>query len=221
MKVGESLSPLSLGSNVKSFKLLIFIILLCCGDAPLFADESRFPLVISGGMHSLTVPWHTGPVTKRLNPALFIGAESTLKSWDRWRLYQTANLGYFQHYWWMTGVLLDTELGISRELPLGLCADLRLGVGYLHYFWRRKTMELKDGEYVQARNWGRPSVMVPLSIVLGYRRISTGSITLAPFVSAQWTVQALLIDESSVMTHLFLLVGTRIDWGKSTLNTGR
>jgi hypothetical protein len=123
--------------NVRSCNRLLLVILLllvCIGIVTPLAAESRFPLVISGGTHSLTVPWHLGPVTKRLNPALTVGTERTLKRGSRTRLYQTANLGFFQHYWWMTGVFLDTELGGSYALPRGFHADLRLGVGYLHYF---------------------------------------------------------------------------------------
>ncbi len=178
------------------------------------AGESpeRYPLVVSGGTQSLTVPWHTEPVTKRLNPVFIVGTEHALKSWGHTRLYQTANLGYFQHYWWISGVFLDSELGIGYELPFGFSADLRLGFGYMHYFWRRKVLELEGGEYVEATNWGKPSLMVPFSIMLGYRGISAGPLTLAPFVSAQWAVQALLIDESDVMTHLFILVGARLNW---------
>jgi hypothetical protein len=200
--------------------LALFFSLCTMNTTSLEAQES-YPLVVSGGMQSLTVPWHTGPVSKRFNPVFIVGAEHNLKSWGGWRLYQTANVGYFQHYWWMTGLFLDTELGIGRELPFGFNTDLRLGVGYLHYFWRRKVLELEDGEYVQVRNWGKPSVMVPLSMVLGYRGITAGSLTMAPFVSAQWAVQVLLIDESDVMTHLFLLVGARIDWGTSSQDNGR
>ncbi len=187
---------------------------LCITNSPARASESseRYPLVVSGGAQSMTVPWHTGPMTKRYNPVFIVGAENTLKSWGSWRLYQTANLGYFQHYWWISGVFVDSELGIGRGLPFGFSAELRLGAGYLHYFWRRKVLELEDGEYVEATNWGKPSVMVPFSAVLGYRDIPAGPMTVTPFISAQWAVQMLLIDESDVMTHVFLLIGARVNW---------
>jgi hypothetical protein len=187
------------------------MLIICVGAATPAASHSRFPLFISAGSHSLTVPWHTGPITKRFNPALVAGTERTLKHGRHLRLYQTANLGFFQHYWWMTGLFLDTELGISRQLPLHLHADLRLGAGYLHYFWRRRTLELEHGEYVEARDWGRPSLVIPLSIVLGYRRSSDRPFSVAPFVSAQWAVQALFTDEIPVMTHFILQVGVRIN----------
>jgi hypothetical protein len=121
----------------------------------------------------------------------------------------------------MTGIIIGSEFGVGCALPLGLHSDLRLGAGYLHYFWRRKSLELKDGEYVQATNWGRPSVMFPLSIVLGYRGRPERPLTVAPFACMQWAVQTPFIDESPAMTHLFFLVGVRIDWGQEAPNVER
>jgi hypothetical protein len=136
-----------------------------------------------------------------------------LKSGRHTQLYHTANLGFLQHYWWMTGVFLNTELGVRQALPLGFYADMRVGVGDMHYFWRRKSLELKDGSYVQATNWGKPSLMLPLSVGLGYRGSSTRPIAVVPFVSMQWVIQALFADEVPVMTHHFILFGVRMSTG--------
>jgi hypothetical protein len=200
---------------------LILLLPLCVGNATSVAAQSRFPIAVSGGTHSMTVPWHPGQVTKRMNPAVIIGTERTLRPGGRMRLYQTGNLGFFQHYWWMTGLFLDTELGLGYTLPLGFHADLRLGVGYMHYFWRRKSLELKDGVYVQARDWGKPSLMVPLSLELGYRGSPDRPLAVAPFISAQWAVQGMFLDEIPVMTHFFITVGVRFDWGRAMPAAGR
>lgn len=204
-----------------SFLLFIVLLLFWFGITTPVAAQSRFPLIVSGGTHSLTVPWHPGPVTKRLNPAIIVGTECTLKRGSRTRLYQTANLGFFQHYWWMTGIFFDTELGGSYALPRGFHGDLRLGVGYLHYFWRRDTLELKDGVYVRATDWGRPSAIVPLSVVLGYSGSSAHPIPVAPFISAQWAVQAPFVEDAPVMTHFLLLIGVRINRDGTTSTSGR
>ena len=190
-----------------------FILLLCFAYVTPIATQSQFPLVVSGGTHTLTVPWHLEPVAVRLNPAFIIGTERMLKSGERLQLYYTANIGFFQHYWWMTGIFLNTELGIRHSLPLGFYADMRLGVGDMHYFWRRKSLALEDGKYVQATNWGKPSLMVPLSVTLGYRGSSTRSAAVVPFVSMQWAIQALFTDEVPVMTHNLVLVGVRMSAG--------
>jgi hypothetical protein len=149
-----------------------------------------------------------------LNPAVLVGTERTLRPGMRLRLYHTLNLGFFQHYWWMTGIFLDAELGISHRLPLGIQADARLGAGYMHFFWRRPTWKLEDGVYVKATDWGRPSLMFPLSLLLGYRGTSDHPLTVAPFLSAQWAVQVPFIEESPAMTHLFLTLGVRIHVGE-------
>lgn len=199
---------------------LIILLALCFWDAGSVAAQLRYPVNVSVGTHSMTVPWHLEPVSNRFNPAFVVGAERTLRPGDHLRLYHTLNFGVFQHYWWMTGVFLDAELGISYALPLGFHADGRLGVGYLHYFWRRETLELKDGVYVPARDWGKPSIMVPLSVILGFRGNPDHPFVVAPFVSAQWAAQALFTDEISAMTHFFLAVGVRIDLGRSTPSKG-
>jgi hypothetical protein len=193
--------------------ILVLILSLCVADTTSLAAQSRFPLIVSGGTHTLTVPWHLSPVTNRLNPALIVGTERMLKSGRYIQLYHTANLGFFQHYWWMTGVFLNTELGVRQALPLGFYADMRIGLGDMHYFWRRKTLELRDGRYVQATNWGKPSLMVPLSVVLGYRGSSTRPHTVVPFISMQWVIQALFADEVPVMTHHLILAGVRMSTG--------
>jgi len=63
--------------------------------------------------------------------------------------------------------------------------------------------------------------MVPLSVVLGYRGSSARPLPVAPFVSAQWAVQGLFLDEAPAMPHLLLLLGVRIDPERATPTEGR
>lgn len=205
------------------FGALLFVLLLalCAGNATRAVAQLRYPVSVSFGSHSLTVPWHPGPVTNRFNPVFVVGTDRTLKTGEHTRLYAAANLGFFQHYWWVTGLYITTEMGVGYALPVGFHTDLRLGVGYLHYFWRRQILMLEDGRYVEATNWGKPSLMIPLSIMLGYRGNHDHPLRFAPFVSAQWAAQALFTDEIPVMTHFFLAVGVRIDLGRPTSTTGR
>ena len=195
-----------------------FVTLICClgicfiHSAPV-AAQSELPITIAAGAHALTVPWYPGPVADRFNPAFQMGTDRTWKSGDRWRLYYGVSLGFFRHHWWMTGVSIVPELGIGRPLPGGLHADVSLGLGYMHYFWRRKTMELKDGKYVEARNWGKPSALLPLSVTLGYWGDSDQPVKVAPFLSARWAAQGMFLDEVPAMTHFSLLGGVRIERG--------
>ncbi|MEJ2185945.1 MAG: hypothetical protein P8Z36_08400 [Gemmatimonadota bacterium] len=181
--------------------------LLC--QAPALHGQP-LPVTAAAGAHALTVPWYPGAVNDRFNPAFLVGAERTLRQGEHWRLYQTGNLGFFLHYWWMTGVSLDTGLGVGRGLPLGLQADFRLGVGYLHYFFRRRELELRDGEWVETSGLGRPSLLVPASLLIAYSGPPARPLAVAPFFAVRWGFQALFLEEMPVMSHLQLLVGVRI-----------
>jgi hypothetical protein len=212
---------ISLHAQRRGFLLLVLLFSFCIGSKTQLAAQTEFPLVISCGIHALTFPWHLGPVSEHLSPAFMAGTERTLKSVGRIRLYQTANLGFFQHHWWISGLFLNTELGASCRLPLGFHVDLRLGVGYMHCFYRRKILELKDGKYVRATDWGVPSLMVPLALELGYRGNSIHPRIIAPFVSVQWAFQGLFQEEASGLPHLFLFVGGRIPLGRIHSKGGR
>jgi hypothetical protein len=183
--------------------------------------QSGYPVSVAVGTQSLTVPWHTAPVTYRFNPALLVGTDTPLKSGESWRLLFGINVGFFRNHWWMTGVSLEPEIGIGRTLPGGLYTDVRLGVGYLHYFWRRKRLELEEGMYVPAMDWGSPSLIVPLSATLAYRGNQDDPLPVSPFVSARWGVQGLFRSGVSVATHMFLLGGVRIERQPNVVVGGR
>jgi len=196
---------------------LLFLLLPCygliLGPTPVVA-QSNSPVIVSIGTHALTTPWYLGPISTGLNPAVFLGTDHTVNSGKNWRFFSTINLGFFRHRWWMTGASLEPEVGISRTFADGFHTDLKVGLGYMHYFWRRKSLELKDGEYVEAGSWGRPSINLPLSLTLGYRGHPEDPLTVAPFVTGRWGIQGLFLDEVPVMTHFFLLGGVRIHEGK-------
>lgn len=175
--------------------------------------QSDLPITLAAGTHTLTVPWYPGPTMDRWNPAFLVGADHAWKSGEQWRLYYGISLGFFRHHWWMTGVSVVPELGIGRRLPGGLHADLRLGLGYMHYFWRRKSLELDGGRYVEATDWGKPSALLPLSATLSYRGARDRPLKVAPFLSARWAVQGMFLEEVPAMTHFSLLGGVRIDRG--------
>lgn len=172
--------------------------------------QSPWSYQVSAGTHALTVPWYVGPVGWRFDPAVLAGADRALNSGRHWTLSLGLRVGFFRDRWWMTGISLVPEIRIGRTLLGGLHADLGLGIGYLHFFWRRKTLVLEDGKYVESVNWGKPSLLVPLSLTLGYRGNPDRPLTVSPFVSARWGVQALFLSEAPVMTHFTLLGGVRI-----------
>lgn len=191
------------------------IVLFLCIVLPTSSTsaQSAFPLSVSVGTHALTVPWYPGPVADRFDPAFMVGTERSWRSGDRWALTFDVNLGFFHDHWWMTGLSVEPEVRIGHTLPGGLYGDMGLGLGYMHYFWRRKTLRLENGRYVKATDWGRPSVIIPLSATLGYRGDPARPVRIAPFVSARWGAQGLFLKEIPIMTHFVLLGGVRIERG--------
>jgi len=183
-------------------------------DAAPAVAQSRFPVSVSVGTHALTLPWYLSPVDDRLNPAVMVGTDRSLRTGGRWSLTLGMSVGFFQDHWWMTGVSFEPELRVGRGLPGGMKADLGLGIGYLHYFWRRKTLALQDGRYVESTSWGRPSVIVPLSLTVAYRGDSSRPVSVSPFLSARWAVQGLFLEEIPAATHLFLMGGVRLARGR-------
>jgi hypothetical protein len=179
------------------------------------------PVELSLGTHTLTVPWHLGPVNDRLNPAFMVSAERPLRSHTNGGLFYTLDVGLFQHYWWMTAISADSQLGIGRALPGGFHTDLRLGIGYMHYFWRRERLELVNGRYEPATDWGSPSIVVPFALTLGYRGREERPLSVSPFVSARWAAQILFLDEIPAATHLTLSLGARMTFHRPGRDQGR
>lgn len=178
------------------------------------SGQSDSGLLIAAGSHSLTVPWYLSPVGKGFNPAVMVGAERALRSGERWRLALGVNLGFLRDHWWMTGFSFEPEIRLGRILPGGFQADLGLGVGYMHYVWRRRTLELENARYVEAARRGHPSLLVPLSATIRYRGRRDAPLAVSPFVTARWGAQLLFLDEVPLMTHLSLMGGVRIRRGR-------
>ena len=193
---------------------LLSLLVLMGGGPPPASAQDDFPVVLSAGAHALTAPWYLSPVGSGFNPAFMVGTDHAIRSGNRWHFFYGVSLGFFRHRWWMTGVSLEPEIGVGHTSSGGFHADLRLGLGYMHYFWRRQTLELKNGEYVTVTDWGRPSLILPLSATLGYRGDTADPLSVSPFVAARWGVQGLFMEEVSVMTHFMLLGGVRIERGR-------
>ncbi len=217
--IPESLRIRKRCCSTPASKLLRLLLRLICPSVLMFFPasparaQSDLPITLAVGTHALTVPWYPGPTMDRWNPDFLVGTDQAWKSGAQWRLSYGISLGFFRHHWWMTGVSVVPELGIGRRLPGGLYVDLRLGLGYMHYFWRRNSLELEGGRYVQTTDWGGPSVLFPLSATISYRGARDGPLKVAPFLSARWAVQGMFLEEVPAMTHFSLLGGLRIDRG--------
>jgi hypothetical protein len=102
----------------RSVSLIIAILLAVSAveSKPLSA-QPKTPITIAVGTQALTVPWYTAPVTRRINPALYVGTDSRLKSGTSWTLLFAVNVGFFRNHWWMTGLSLEPEIGVGRTSP--------------------------------------------------------------------------------------------------------
>lgn len=199
------------GGRLRSLRRLLLVsTVLCWGPAHSLTAQSDYPLSVLIGTHALTVPWYPAPLATRWNPAAMVGTDLPLRKGDRWSLTFGINVGFVRDRWWMTGLSLEPEFGVGRHLPAGLHADLRLGLGYMHYFWRRKSLKLEDGRYVGTTGWGMPSLVLPLSLTLGYRGDPARPTAVAPFISARWTAQGLFLPEVPVVSRFSVFAGVRV-----------
>jgi len=184
------------------------------------AGQSDLPLVLSAGTHALTVPWYPAPLATGLNPAFMMGTDHGQRSGGDWSFFFGLNLGFFRDRWWMSGVSVEPEVGYGGRFGGGFHADVRIGLGYLHYFWRRERLELEGGEYLSRADYGHPSLILPLSVSLGYRGDADDPVEVAPFITGRWGIQGLFLETLPAMTHLSVLGGVRIDRGRNTPGGG-
>lgn len=202
------------------FSFLATVLLFSAIPSPAGA-QSDLPLVLSAGTHALTVPWYPAPMSSGFNPAVMMGTDRDRGPRGRGRFFLGANLGFFRHRWWMSGVSIEPELGYGGTFSGGLHADMRIGLGYMHYFWRRESLELKEGEYVSVSSRGHPSLILPISVNLGYRGREANPLSVSPFVAARWGVQGLFLQELPAMTHFSFMGGVRIERNPDKSNGGR
>lgn len=103
--------PSRVGLLSRPRALPFFLMLVGGVAAPRLASaQAGTHLSMATGAHALTVPWYPRPVTNRLNPAVMLGADHAWKAGRSWRLFYAVNLGFFRHYWWMTGVSIEQVL---------------------------------------------------------------------------------------------------------------
>jgi len=200
---------------------LLLPIAIAMASATALSAQAGTAVTVAVGTSALTVPWYPKPLTYRLNPAVLVGTDRLLNSGGGWRLSFAVNVGFLRNHWWLSGVSLAPEVGVGRSLPADLYADLRLGLGYLHYFWRRKTLKLRDGRYVPVRDSGSPSVILPLSATLGYRGSAETPLQASPFVSARWVIQKPFFRGAPVVSHLLFLGGVRLEREQAAAAAGR
>lgn len=87
--------------------------------------------------------------------------------------FQTAKLGYSYHQYVQNTIQLYSEVGYRRAIWKGTAAELRIGAGYLHAIPATEIFTLKDGQYRQKTNLGRPQVMAGTALGISYTQQNT------------------------------------------------
>ncbi len=189
--------------------------LFCAAGVRPVVCQSGTHVNVAVGAHALTVPWHPSPLNSGYNPAAEVGTDWPRRPWGPWQSFFALSLRGFQHRWWMTGLSLTPEVGLGRRLAGGLHADVRVGLGYMHFFWRRTTWRAEGGRFQKVPRLGRASVALPLTLSLGYRGSDRRPIQIQPYASVRWTIQGIFLKGIPAMTHLELLGGLRINRGRA------
>ena len=93
---------------------------------------------------------------------------------DIWKKREKFNTKYFLSF----AAYHQKELHYGFELSNSLLAQYRIfskafleggiGIGYLHTIEDAPVYKIKDGKYVQVRDWGRPQITVNSSIGAGF-----------------------------------------------------
>lgn len=192
---------------------VLLALFLIPGTSHIAKAQADLPVVLSVGAHALTVPWYPQPLSAGLNPMVTVGTDRMPGAGEGWKAFFSASVSFFRHRWWMSGVSLVPSVGMGKTFRGGLQTDARIGFGYMHYFWRRETLELKNGRYVDSGNLGRPSIVLPLSVTIGYRGRAEEPLSVSPFVTGRWAIQELFLEEVPAITHLSVLGGVRINRG--------
>ncbi len=149
-------------------KRLIFIAILAFLGLRGFAQK-QLPITVGIGNEATAIPF-TKIFSVPVHPTVQIGTDFTYGKRDHHRLFQTINLGYIYHRHLYQGVYLSTELGYDYVFSFGLKLKGLFGLGYLHSFSTQEEYQLKDGEYVNGKDFGNARLMPSLSLGLGYQK---------------------------------------------------
>jgi hypothetical protein len=182
-----------------------------------FAAEQSFPLVISGCNHSIALPFGKPFRMDPLYPGALAGTEYVYREGNWGQIYQTGNLGFFANSVVGTGIFLQSDFGYRYTAPFGLFGEASVGAGYIHQFSPRQGFELdSNGEYVEARDYGRPGATLGFSTAFGF---DLGKVLglrgpVAPFIRYQWFVQMPYLPDLAAGPQSLLHAGIRFSfWG--------
>ena len=151
-----------------------FALLLLCSQVSaqrgsFFSPDRPIRVLLFHGTNQLEPGLRFGD--QDFHPGAMIGTEWKLNQHPRNDVFLTANLGGYHHRLLSSGIFLSSELGFRYRSSIGLFAQASVGAGYLHAFYPGEVYEFDDTEqrFQKATNTGRSSLLIPVSLGLGYK----------------------------------------------------
>lgn len=130
-----------------------------------------------------------------LHPGIAVGKHFQLIYGKKYRLYQTAKLGYFYHQNAQHGIQAYTELAYRYKFLPDWYAEPRLGLGYLMSIPAMQMFEFKDGVYQKQAFRGRHQFMGGLALNIGYSFQGKLKVPLDVFAGYQFWVQSPFVNK--------------------------
>ncbi|TAD98091.1 MAG: hypothetical protein EAZ97_11365 [Bacteroidetes bacterium] len=205
------------------FLILFLVNLACAQDKKIGRPVPKynlFPLEFAIGNHSVSLPFYR-IFRLPIHPAITFGTEYSWWRNSNQHVFSPIRLGIFYNRYNASGVYLATGIGYRYTMDLGLFVDGSLEVGYLHYFRPFATMTFKDGLYESGYDFGKPSVILPFTISIGYDFSNLTEYYWSIFLRYKWFLQTPYNDYfgSDFLPQAIISVGARYqpDWlGRNT-----
>ncbi len=130
-----------------------------------------------------------------LHPGISIGRHFQYSAGKKYRLFQTAKLGYFYHQNAQHGIQAYTELAYRYRFTQDWYAEPRLGAGYLLSIPAIQVFEFNNGAYREQAFKGRHQFMGGLTLNIGYSFQRSCKIPIDGFVGYQFWVQSPFVNK--------------------------
>jgi hypothetical protein len=166
--------------------------------------------------HNTTMPFTSLSFS---NPGIDVNLEGI---WNKNRLVSlllNSSLGWYYHAYFANAFLLDFAVGCRIKPEFGLFFNFDIGLGYQLAFLPVYMYELNEnGEYVRDKVVTRSSLIIPVSIKLGYV-FEKMKYPVSIFVKYKWFIQTPYIDIVQFLPHGSLHFGVGIRFKSISKNT--
>jgi hypothetical protein len=172
----------------------LYVLCLCTCVLSQLAAQTKprdYFILVSNNAIALPFTGTLGIFHEPLHPGFGVGM--TVKHWNKntkHLLYQTARFGLIYQQYVQTAVQVYSDFNYRFQALKGFGAGINLGVGYLHSFNDLQQFKLNaQGQYEKTGAFGRPNVMIPIGLNLGYLFTSKDNRQVRPFIEYQLWLQ--------------------------------